>query len=239
MLSLVITSYWASEQNEGLIQWNRDKQQIIQYKKGTSSDGGLPENHIHNIKQDKKGNIWLLMDNSVASFDGTQNKVTEVIKYEENGQAGKGFNSRVFFDLFDDGELLWFATFGGGLNGYNRATKKWSYITEKDGLCNNGVYGILPEKDSIFWVSTNSGLSRVNYFTKNCTNYFFDDGLQDNSFDEKGALQYNGKLYFGGINGFTEVDISKGQSAAGAFPVYIHQVDFYRNNEVIKIHLFR
>jgi ligand-binding sensor domain-containing protein len=74
--------------------------------------------------------------------------------------------------MYDDGNVLWFGTYGGGINGYNKKTNKWSYITEQDGLCNNAVYGILPENDSVFWVSTNNGLSRVNHKTLKCVNYF-------------------------------------------------------------------
>jgi ligand-binding sensor domain-containing protein/two-component sensor histidine kinase len=229
------SSYWASEENEGLIKWDKKNKIITQFKKGLPNDGGLPENHIHNVKADRKGHLWLLMDNSVALFDVKTDKVTKIISYQPDGKAGKGFNSRVFFDMFDDGKILWFASFGGGLNGYNPSTEEWTYITEREGLCNNSVYGILPEKDSIFWVSTNSGLSRVNYYTKNCTNYFFEDGLQDNSFDEKGALQLKEKLYFGGINGFTEIDWRKNEVSILPFPVYIHQVDYYKGSEVIKL----
>ena len=228
------SSYWASEQNEGLLKWDKNNKKIIQFKKGTSNEGGLPENHIHNLKADKKGNLWLLMDNSVAMFDTNTDQVQKVIAYQPD-KSGKGFNSRVFFDVFDDGKYLWFASFGGGLNGYNPVTEQWTYITERDGLCNNSVYAILPEKDSVFWVSTNSGLSRVNYYTKNCTNYFFEDGLQDNSFDEKGSLQLNGKLYFGGINGFTEIDTRKIESSISPFPVYIHQVDYYKGNQQVQL----
>lgn len=172
------SSYWASEQNEGLIKWDKKNKIITQFKKGLPNDGGLPENHIHNLKADRKGNLWLLMDNSVASFDIKTNRVIKVITYQPNDQTTRGFNSRVFFDMYDDGKMLWFASFGGGLNGYNPSTDEWTYITEREGLCNNSVYGILPEKDSIFWVSTNSGLSRVNYITKNCTNYFLKMGCR-------------------------------------------------------------
>ena len=95
--------------------------------------------------------------------------------------------------MYDDGTNLWFCTYGGGMNGYNKGSGKWTYIDESNGLSNNCVYTILPENDSVFWVSTNMGLSRVNMRTRSCSNYFEDDGLQDNSFDEKGALKI-GKL---------------------------------------------
>lgn len=221
-------TYWASEEQEGLLIWDNDKHEIRQYKYGAGHSHGLPENHMHNIKFDKDGFIWMLFDNSAARFDPSADTVVKVLKYDRNGP---GFNAGIFFDMYDDGSVLWFGTYGGGINGYNKKTAEWSYITEKEGLCNNAVYGIIPERDSIFWVSTNNGLSRVNYRTKKCLNHFVDDGLQDNSFDEQGALLFDKKLFFAGVNGFTKVDLGNYYSSSTTFPVYIKRMEYIKGNK--------
>jgi len=221
-------TYWASEEQEGLLIWDSDKHEIRQYKFGTALSHGIPENHMHNIKFDKDGFIWMLFDNAVAKFDPSADMVVKVLKYDRNAS---GFNAGIFFDMYDDGSVLWFGTYGGGLNGYNKKTAEWSYITEDDGLCNNAVYGIIPERDSIFWVSTNNGLSRVNYKTKKCLNYFAEDGLQDNSFDEQGALLFEKKIFFAGVNGFTSIDLNNYQSSSDSFPVYIKKLEYIKGNK--------
>ncbi len=222
------TSYWASEEQEGLIKWNIQKHTIEQFKAGTRRSGGLPENHLHNIKADNEGFLWLLSDNTLAKFDTQIDSVVEIIKdIRKDTSNDPGF----FFDMYDDRERYWFGSYGGGLNSYNKKNKTWSRITEKDGLCNNSIYGILPENDSILWVSTNRGISRINYFTKLSSNYYYEDGLQDNSFDEKGSLKVGKKLYFGGINGFTEIDIDKIKNTSSAFPVYIYKLEYYGNGK--------
>jgi signal transduction histidine kinase len=137
--------------------------------------------------------------------------------------------------MYDDGDQLWFGTFGGGLNGYNKKSKTWQYITEKDGLSNNSVYGILPENDSIFWVSTNMGLSRVNHKAGRCRNNYFEDGLQDNSFDEKSSLKIGRRLFFGGINGFTMVDLDAYRAESPTVPVYINRVEYLDKDKRIVI----
>ena len=220
--------YWASEEQEGLVIWDVQKRVTTQYKAGTKSSRGLPENHLHNIKLDKQGFMWLLFDNSVARFDPAIDSVTEIIRYKQNE---KGFNSGIFFDMYDDGNTLWFGTYGGGLNGYNRSTKDWTYITEATGLCNNNVYGILPENDSIFWVSTNNGISRINHINKTCINYFAKDGLHDNSFDETGFLKSGNKLFFAGVNGFTQVNLDLYYSRNISFPVYIKRIEYIHDDK--------
>lgn len=219
--------YLASEEQEGLIIWDTEKHTINKYKAEGEITKGVPENHMHNIKMDNDGYIWMLFDQSVARFDPKIDSVVEVITYSK-GQ--KNFNSGIFFDLYDDGTVVWFGTYGGGLNGYNKSDKSWQYITEADGLCNNSVYGILPENDSIFWVSTNNGLSRVNFKIKKCINFYSENGLQSNFFDEKGALKVGDKLYFGGVNGFTSIDLSKNLRIDHPLKIYIKKVEYFTKN---------
>lgn len=220
--------YWASEENEGLVKWDRSGHEITKLKAGTLHSGGIPENHIRNIKSDRQGKIWLLSDNTASCFDMEKDTVVQVLRYTD---GKRGFNANLFSDVYDDGQELWFCTYGGGINGYNKNSGHWTYITERDGLSNNCVYSILPENDSIFWVSTNMGLCRVNSITKACSNYFEEDGLQDNSFDEKGSLAIGHKLYFGGINGFTELNTRKYRNILSEFPAYIYRVEYFINGE--------
>ena len=224
--------YWASEEREGLVKWDMKNHTLVKFKMGTGNSAGLIENHIRNIKTDKNGFLWILSDATVSRFNMQKDTVVEVLYFNNDKNTP---NASIYFDMYDDGKILWFASYGAGVCGYDRQQKKWEFITEREGLCNNSVYSILPESDSIFWVSTNMGLSRVNHYTKNCSNYFDEDGLQDNSFDEKGALALGNRLLFGGINGFTLVDLKKVQSSSYNFPVYIHKLEYYAANKKYSI----
>ena len=111
--------YWANEGQGGLLIWEPEKHIMTQKKAGTAFSGGLPENHIHNIKFDKEGFMWILFDNAVAKFDPSIDSTVQIINYKRDGG---GFNSGIFFDMYDDGSVLWFGTYGGGINGYNKKT---------------------------------------------------------------------------------------------------------------------
>ena len=215
--------YWASEEEEGVLKWDIEGHTIKQFKAGTVSTAGLTENHIRNIKKDRDGFLWILSDVTLSKFDATKDTIADVLFVNSQKDIPA---ASLYFDMYDDGNNYWFASYGGGVCGYNRKTKTWDFINEKNGLCNNSVYGILPETDSIFWVSTNMGLSRVNAISKNCSNYYYEDGLQDNSFDEKGALNYDGKLFFGGVKGFTAIDPRKVMSSFAPFPVFVYKVEY-------------
>ncbi len=226
------TWYWASEEREGLVKWDKQKHTIVKFKAGTFTSGGLTESHIRNIKTDREGFLWVLSDATLSKFNMEKDTVEEILYLKNNKNAP---NASLYFDMYDDGKTLWFASYGAGLCGYDKLNKKWRFINEQNGLCNNSVYSILPENDSIFWVSTNMGLSRVNHFSKLCSNFYYEDGLQDNSFDEKGGLIFENKLLFGGINGFTAVDLKTQKNNSGAFPVFIHYVAYFVDNKKYSI----
>ena len=47
------------------------------------------------------------------------------------------------------------------LNILNLSTDKFNHYTEKDGLINNTIYGILVDKNNGIWMSTNAGISKL------------------------------------------------------------------------------
>ena len=229
-------TYWAGEGQEGFLIWDRESNRITKHNADSANSKGIPENHLHNLKMDREGRMWMLFDNYVARYDPVKDTVIEILSYKPGGNT---FNSRIFFDMYDDGTVLWFGTYGGGINGYNKKNEKWIYLTEQDGLCNNSVYAILPENDSVFWASTNNGLSRVNHKTLKCVNYFKENGLQDNSFDEMGYLKWKGKLFFSGVNGFTSIDASQYKSTPSPFPVYITRVEYVNGDRKVTLNDLR
>lgn len=73
-----------------------------------------------------------------------------------------------------------------------------------DGLPSNTVYAV-EDDGKYLWISTNSGLSKLDPVVGSCTNYYVGDGLQSNEFYKK--TSFNDKesrtMFFGGVNGLT------------------------------------
>jgi signal transduction histidine kinase/DNA-binding response OmpR family regulator len=89
-----------------------------------------------------------------------------------------------------------------GLVQFDPATDQTKNYTEKDGLCNNFVCGMLPEGDSCLWLSTNIGLSRFHIASKSFINFFEEDGLSHNEFNRLSYFKSrNGRMFFGGLRG--------------------------------------
>jgi signal transduction histidine kinase len=100
-------------------------------------------------------------------------------------------------------KYLWIGTNSGGLNRLDLVSGTFQRFTDRDGLPNNVIYGILPDENGNLWLSTNSGLCRFNTATHACKNFFASDGLQGNEFNRYAYYKAgDGALYFGGVGGF-------------------------------------
>lgn len=80
-------------------------------------------------------------------------------------------------------------------------------FTDRDGLSNNVIYRIEPDRDGRLWLSTNAGLSVLDPSTGTTLRIDRDDGLRNREYNS-GASTHDaeGRLLFGGIHGVDIVD---------------------------------
>lgn len=225
--------FMGSMEDEGLIKWNIKTHRLVQYKKNSMPGKSVYEDNIHSITPDNKGNIWITGNESITMFDPQ----TDRFKYFFPGRdSAIKSNPHFFFDVYDDGSHLWITSYGGGLLQLDPASGKFRAFTEKDGLSANTCYSILPEGDSAIWISTNRGLSRFNLASHSISKYFFADGLHSDAFDERSACKLGEALYFGGVDGFSEITINKTFQGIRQLPVYIGKI-IYTGDEGEEIQL--
>lgn len=101
--------------------------------------------------------------------------------------------------------ILWVATFGGGLLHLDINKSTVEIFDETQGLSNNSIYGIVPDDKNNLWLSTNDGVSCFNTLAKTFATFHESDGLPSNEFN-LGAFATNANgntIYFGSINGLT------------------------------------
>jgi ligand-binding sensor domain-containing protein len=110
----------------------------------------------------------------------------------------------------DEEGHLWIGTNGGGINVISPDLKRIQYIRKKDGLSNEIVYSILRQDRNTYWISTFNGLDRYRKDQRSFSNFFEEDGLSSNEFNQNSFLKTGeGKMYFGSINGITSFDPSQ------------------------------
>ena len=210
-----------SMEDEGLFKWDV-KHHVLQQFKSTNKKNGPYEDNFHHLKMDRKGNVWLLSNRSITRYDPLLDSFQNYLPRIRGSAAAPHF----FFDLYDDGKYLWITTYGSGLIRYDLTEDSCIAFTEKDGFSSNAQYNILPENDSVAWISSNRGLTRFNFSSGVASRYYSADGLQSDAFDERSACKIGNTLFMGGLDGFTSIIPNKAYQAQHDIPVYVGKITF-------------
>jgi len=163
-----------------------------------------PMAHIFNILEDSRGYLWVATYNSGVFRLNYKTKKWNHYTHNQNDSRSVSGNSVI--SLFEDvRHIVWFGTEGGGLCSFDYKSEKFTAFDPDNKLLPNPViYGIEQDEFENFWISSNAGLIRINPYTKKNRMIFTKaDGLQSNQFNFRSSLRArDGKMYFGGINGF-------------------------------------
>ncbi|HYG39633.1 MAG TPA: two-component regulator propeller domain-containing protein [Cytophagales bacterium] len=191
---------WIGTYDGGLNRFDKKSQKFFRFQHDPNKTNSLRSNQVRAIAKDKEGNLWIGTDKGLDFLDTSTNNF---VHFKSDAKLpgslqGKQINAL----LADHNDNLWVGT-RHGLNFYDRKTKKFTVFSEKEGLCNNAVQGIVEDERGNLWISTLNGLSKFDPVRKVFKNFNVSDGLQGNEFVQNACLKSkNGELYFGGINGF-------------------------------------
>jgi ligand-binding sensor domain-containing protein/class 3 adenylate cyclase/predicted metal-dependent HD superfamily phosphohydrolase len=194
--------------------WVGTKQGLIVFNETRNSNSffvpnnlatSLPHKTIRNIKICNDNSVWIGTEGGLSKvlYFGVDSLILKT--YNNSVSDLKSLSNNMVISILETSkkDVLWLGTYGGGLNIFNTKTEVFSNITERNGIANNVVYGVLSDSNSNLWLSTNKGLSFYNTSTKQINNYIENDGLQSNEFNIGAFFQStSGELFFGGINGF-------------------------------------
>lgn len=101
----------------------------------------------------------------------------------------------------DEHGQLWFGTEGGGICFFDYKTNTIHSCTHTD-FTSNVIHKIISASGEL-WISTNNGLMKYKPVENTVRVYSRSDGLQNNQFSPNAGIKTaDGRLWFGGINGF-------------------------------------
>jgi len=193
---------WIST-NKGIVKYNPETKQKKRYNL-PSGKGKENNNWTHVVYMDKKDRLWV----------GTNSGINFFLPEEEKGcfiktNSTSDYKSVWAINSTKDGNI-WFGKWGDGLaciipKGSKLNLTDGYEIEEyhiENGLANEYVYSILPDENENLWMSTNMGLSKLNFKTKLFENYTDEEGLQSNEFNSGAYFKAkDGELFFGGPSG--------------------------------------
>ena len=197
---------WVGTRGGGLnLMTNRQTGQFIHFRHDPNDPASLSGDFVRVIYEDNSGKLWVGTYTGISVLDLDTKRFT---RYQNDPSDSTSLsNNRVlsFYESTDG--VMWIGTLLGGLNRFDRVRRTFEHYTEKQGLPNDAVNGILGDEQGNLWLSTNLGLSRFNPRDKSFHNYDIRDGLQSNEFNAGAYFQRSqGRLYFGGVQGITVID---------------------------------
>lgn len=195
---------WLGTLGGGLNRMNPKTGRCDRYPLHIKGDSGdLRGNAIRALHQDRDGFIWTgTAGGGLFRFDpNTGTFIRFFNKIEDPATLTLDHIGSIYEDSAGN---LWVGTLGGGLNRLDRNTGKFTHFRENHGLPNDVVYHILEDEQGLLWLSTNKGISRFDPKTGVFRNYCAEDGMPGNEFNGgSGFKSTDGRMYFGGVRGFT------------------------------------
>lgn len=196
---------WITTVN-GVNRFDRRTGKFKRFVNDPADTNSLSVNQVRPIIEDRDGIFWMgLAGGGINTYDP---KTGEFSRYQYDVRDTSTISHNNVMDLVEDeAGTIWVGTFGGGLCRVMKDAggRIWfRRYSERQGLPNNVIYGILVAADGHLWLSTNFGLSRFDPVTETFKNFDLHDGLQSNEFNGGAFFKspVDGEMFFGGINGF-------------------------------------
>lgn len=148
---------------------------------------------IQSMAEDHSGKLWIAM--FPLGLFRLDKRTNAIVSYPQPSAS--------YYVHVAASGTVWLGSFGHGLCRYNPSTDSFENFTEVHGLPSNFVKSILSDSRGILWLGTSKGLSRFNPKERTARNYGPGDGVQAYEFRTASCFKgRDGKLYFGGVNGF-------------------------------------
>ena len=192
---------WIGVANGGLNKLPKAGEDFIHYSHNPGNPKSISPQTIFAFNEDDSGNLWIGTNGGGLNIFNKKSEEFIHYKYESKDPSSLS-NNEVSVIHKDKYGTIWIGTNGGGINKFDSQYKIFKRYSEKDGLPNNMICGILEDNDGNLWISTYKGLSKFNPKTERFRNFGVEEGLQGNEFNNWAYFKgKDGKMYFGGTSG--------------------------------------
>jgi two-component sensor histidine kinase/ligand-binding sensor domain-containing protein len=185
----------ASQLQTGLYVWNLKTHSLNTIEKKYNIK--IEDAAINRIWQQNNDTTFIISETAIQLIENSKSKI---ILRKNNLLPQK---ADLFMDMCASKGNYWVAAYGLGIIKLNSKFEIEKTIGTNYGINNTGIYRIFNVGDSLIVASTNNGLSIYHIKKDRVFNYFEEDGLHSNVFEETSGFQTNNSIVMGGISGLT------------------------------------
>lgn len=152
---------WICSLDPGIIRFDTENGTISRYDDQFVDSTVFSYKNMYIDNQDK---IWIVTDGAgFSSYDPSLNQ----FEHFSVRNDGSGTNSNLVLDIIPENDrFLLLAVDQGGINRYDKLTKRFDYImydySYDNGLNNNGIWCFHRDKEGVLWIGTSGG--GINYY---------------------------------------------------------------------------
>lgn len=190
-------------------------------------------NSCRSLYEDRAGHIWIGTRTGLLKYF-PQLDSFRVYRHVEDDPFSMS-ESTAFCIYEDTLGYIWSGSYGGGLNRLDPVSEQFQHITVREGLLNNNIFSLVPDRQGNLWLLSFDGITRLNPYTRQIDHFTYDDGLGNRGYDGflYGKSPYTGELFFGGRQG---IDIFHPDSITiSDYKPPLHLTGFQLFNEPVPI----
>lgn len=188
---------------------------------------------IHDIKIDKKQNLWIASINGLYKYNLESRNIRSYF-YNVDIPTSLSHNNTVKI-LIDSKNRVWIATNGGGVNLYNDDTDDFiRYNKSQSGLINNYVSNLRESFLGKIIITTTKGLAVLDVEKNKLFNFSKSNGFPLNSLFSGGVnISHNGEVFIAGMNGM--VSFFEETLTLQPKKFKLHFVNLWINNNLVTL----
>ncbi len=233
---------WVGTYGRGLDRFDPETDGFDHHRADPGNAAGLCSDHIMALHQGRFGGIWIgTSRDGICHLDPASGQYRH---YRHDPADETSLASDSAWAITEDAAgSLWVGTADAGLSVWRRADResgvvRFQRVGVKEGLPSNVVYGLISEPSGRIWSAGNRGLASLELGGGGIRRFSIGDGLQSNEFNFGAAFRASdGRLLFGGVNGFNAFYPRTVRANTYAPPVALTR--FLRHNQPTNIDSLR
>lgn len=223
---------WLATETGGLNLYNPKDDTFTHFTHDPDNINSVVSNQLWTIMQGSRGYLWIATLEGLDRYDINTRTFTHFIHDPKDPST---ISSNHILSLHEDREgRIWIGTRGAGINIYDPSTNAFKTIDIRDGLPSGTIPSLIEDDRGIIWATSLNGIVSIDPVDYSIRVFYKSHGSVTNNFNRDASYKdKSGKLYMGGVEGFTVFDpaIMVTESA----PPEVVITDFRLFNKSVKV----
>ena len=226
---------WMATENIGLVHYDLTTRTAICFNTYGKGNRHFRANALLSLFHGSNNNLWIgTWGTGICAMDLKTMHFKEYLVSDKDSALLEGNIIHVIYETKKDTDQIIWAGTNNGVLCLDPKRNKLEFITTKEGLPSNIIFGILCDNAGNMWFSSNKGLSMYDPKTHNIRNFDVSDGLQSNEFSDHVSLKLkDGRLLFGGMNGFNLFNPSRLRECTFQPPIVLTSFKIFNKEQLV------